>query len=152
VDKLSLQTSSKTRWPTIVYIIAALLLAGSSLPQKTKPYEREIQELVEETGKHVESNNQVCISPGRLEEHYLGFRLTYLLFPTRFNVDPFPGQSGQNKLEQKLATCDYLLIYMPDQGTSQLFSHFTTDQIEHKSLFKVNSATGSTTVSLQRIF
>ncbi len=152
VDKLSLQTSSKTRWPTIVYIIAALLLAGSSLPQKTKPYEREIQELVAKTGKHVESNNQVCISPGRLEEHYLGFRLTYLLFPARFNADPFPGQSRQNNLEQKLATCDYLLIYMPDQGTSQLFSHFTTDQIEHKSLFKVNPATGSTTVSLQRIF
>ncbi len=149
---LSVQTSSKPRWPTVILVIAALLLAGSSLPHKTKPYEREIRQLTAETGKYIEPNSQVCISPGRIEDHYLGFRMNYLLFPTRFNVSPFPGQSGQNNLEQKLSTCDYLLIYMPDQNTGSLFSPFTSDRIEHKSLFKVGPAPGQATLSLQRIF
>ena len=149
---LSVQTSSKAKWPTVICIIAALLLAGSSLPQKTKPYEREIKELVVNTVKYIKPSSRVCISPGRIEDHYLGFRMNYLLFPTRFNVSPFPEQSGQNNLEQKLSTCDYLLIYMPDQNTGPLFSPFTSDQIEHKNLFKVRSAPEQTTLSLQRIF
>jgi len=145
--------SAKSRRSVVFIIIAALLLAGSSIPHSRKKYERELDALLPELKSHIETGSRICLTPGNIEDHYLGFRLLYYLFPTRCNVESFPGYSGRKNLEEKLLACDYLLFYQPDRKTRHMFSSFTADKIVHQSLYKVSHhGSAGKPLSLKRIY
>jgi len=151
--KFSAQKGKKSRWPAVIVTVAALLVAGSSLPHSKKKYERELDTLIPELRSRIEAGSRICLTPGNIEDHYLGFRLLYNLLPDKINVDSFPGESERKDLEEKLLKCDYLLVYLPNKKTRRIFSPWTKDKIEHQSLFKVSSrAEGAEQVSLQRVF
>lgn len=152
VSRFESERLFKNHLSNTIIMVAALLIVGSSYPKKEPQYEHEIQQLVSSIENVFDPENQVCITPGNVTDHYLGFRMLYHFLPTYFNVTSFPTMSGKNSVEQQLKTCDYLMIYLPTESTGRVLSPFTSEAIEDQSLFKVvSSQLGSETISLKRI-
>lgn len=153
VSRFESNEIKKGHFSNITVVVAALLIVGSSFPTKEPQYEHEIKQLVSNMEDVFEAENQVCITPGNVTDHYLGFRMLYHFLPTKFNVTSFPSQLGGISVEQQLKTCDYLIIYLPTESTGRMLTPFTSESVEDQSMFKVvSSQLGSETISLKRIY
>jgi hypothetical protein len=142
------------RTPVVLMGLSGLLLLVSSVPEKPESYETEIEQMLPKLEEHLSNEDRVCITPGNVEHNYLGFRLLYHLFPSRFNVDSFSDNPGKGGLDKELAACDYLLVYLPSDTTAPLFAQYTTESLEHKSLFKIVSRDSEpgTPLKLERVY
>ncbi len=153
VSRLESKEFKKNHFSNILIVVAALLIFGSSFPKKEPQYEHDIQQFVSNIQDVFEPESEVCITPGNVTDHYLGFRMLYHNLPIKFNVTSFPSPLRKNSVEQQLETCDYLMVYLPTESTGKMFSPFTSEDIEDQSLFKVAPPTlGDETISLERIY
>jgi hypothetical protein len=153
-DKLPHEKLGNGKYHTALLILAVILIVVSSLTRTPKEHVQQIEQFVPELAQHLEQGSNVCITPGNYDEHFIGFRLLYYLLPINFNVDPFPNQPSEGELEKSLKTCDYLLVYRPNEATQQVFLPFSTESyLPHRSLYKVAiSDMVSKSISLQRLY
>ena len=132
--------------------VAALIVLVTSWPDAPQPFELEISGLGEKMRPMLQKDSRVCITPGRSGDHYPGFRLLYLEFPVRFNVDPFPAIDGRGTGEQ-LNSCDFVLVYRPEAKSNILLQPFAEEPLNHGTFFSVVSGGGQDKVPrLKRMF
>lgn len=153
VSRLESKKNKKYHLSNILIVVAALLIVGSSFPKKEPQYELDIQQFVSNIQDVIDPGSEVCITPGNVTDHYLGFRMLYHFLPTKFNVTGFPSPLRKNSVEHQLETCDYLMVYLPTENTGKMLSQFTSEDIEDQSLFTVAPPVlGHETISLKRIY
>jgi hypothetical protein len=122
-------------------VLAGLIMVVTSWPEKRKAFDLEIEELGKRMQPMLTEDSRVCITPGDAGDHYPGFRLLYLQFPARFTVDPFPGSAKSGKaVREKLADCDYLLVYRPAAASNRLLQPFADQPLHHGTFFQVAHA------------
>jgi hypothetical protein len=135
-----LNTVSSFRWYSRNGLIglAVLIALATSWPTKRKPFDLEIEQLGKRMQPMLTADSRVCITPGNSGNHYPGFRLLYLQFPARFTVDPFPGRVESGRpVREKLAECDFLLVYRPEAAGTALLQPFADTPLDHGSFFQV---------------
>lgn len=134
--------------------LAILIVVATSWPAKRKHFDLEIEHLGERMQPMLTANSRVCITPGDSGNHYPGFRLLYLQFPARFTVDPFPGQVTSGRpVREKLAECDFLLVYRPEAASNSLLQPFADQPLNHGSFFQVvDGKTQSGAITLEKLF
>lgn len=152
VSKFGEKWSKRRLWYHCIIGCALLLLVVSSVTKSMKNNNLEIEALWPKIQQTIETDSRLCITPGKIEDHYIGFQMLYYLFPVRVNVEPFPGANQKNSLEQKLDACDYLLVYQPDGQTKGYFTPYTSTELSHKSLYRVEKqSTGLQKLALQPV-
>jgi hypothetical protein len=151
-----LNTVSSCRWYSRNGLIglAVLIALATSWPTKKKPFDLEIEQLGKRMQPMLTADSRVCITPGNSGNPYPGFHLLYLQFPARFTVDPFPGhvESGR-PVREKLAECDFLLVYRPEAAGNDLLQPFADQPLDHGSFFQVVvGKMPSDTITLEKRF